>query len=393
VADIFRRRGEAYRQSHVLTRGQLKVMRDIEVCRTAVLGGHIDKCAHCGYEKAPSYNSCRNRHCPKCQCLRQAMWIEQRTRRILPTSYFHVVFTVPAELRALAFRNQRWFYDQLFATASQTLLQLGKDPHRLGATLGITAVLHTWTRALRFHPHLHSVVTAGGLSDDNGWIDADENHLFPVKVLAKLFAGKFLDALACTWRSGHLDLGGACRPLAERAGFNAFKDQLYRKPWVVYAKKPFAGPEQLFAYLGRYTHRVAISNQRLLAVDDDYVRFLTKDGQTATVTPDEFIRRFLLHVLPDGFVKIRHYGLMAPTNVNTRLELARRLLLPRHAFLPTALVIIIFAALALCGLATTRPIDWRRHLELVAGVDLSLCPRCGFGTMVQCPLSAPWDTS
>ena len=396
VADIFRQHGEAYRQNHALTSGQRKVMRAIEACRTAALGGHIDKCGHCGHEKEPSYNSCRNRHCPKCQCLRQAVWIEQRMKRVLPTNYFHVVFTVPFELRLLARRNPKWFYDQLFVAASQSLLQLGNDPDRLGAQIGFTAVLHTWTRALRFHPHLHCVVTGGGLTRDNEWVDAEENYLFPVKVLAILFRNKLLDALARAWRAGELDLRGPCQHLSEKNAFFNLKDQLYRKEWIVYAKKPFAGPQQVFSYLGRYTHRVAISNQRLLAVDDDHVCFLTKNGDTATVTPDEFIRRFLLHVLPDRFVKIRHYGLMAAANATTRLEVARQILRPSGVVIPHALAVLLLAVLVLSEIARPlRPIDWQQRLELLTGVDLSRCPICGLGTMARRPLPIPscWDTS
>jgi hypothetical protein len=374
VADIFRRHGQAYRDSHALTSEQRKVMRDIEACRTAVLGGHVDKCAECGYEKEPSYNSCRNRHCPKCQCLRQAAWVEQRMQRILPTGYFHVVFTVPAELRDLALYNRRWFFDQLFRAASQALLQLGSDPDRLGAQIGVTAVLHTWTRTLRFHPHLHCVVTGGGLSPDGKWVGADDKYLFPVEVLAILFRNKLLDALAQAWRAGHLDLQGPCRGLRDKRAFFTLKDQLYRKDWVVYAKRPFAGPQQVFSYLGRYTHRVAISNQRILSVGDDHVRFLTKDGKTTSITPEQFIQRFLLHVLPYRFVKIRHYGLMAPANAKTRLEQARQILRPSVP-VPPALALLILTVLTVSGLA--RPVDWRRHLERLTGIDLHHCPACG----------------
>jgi len=374
VADIFRQHGQAYRDSHALTSGQRRVMRDIEACRTAVLGGHVDRCAQCGHQSEPSYNSCRNRHCPKCQCLRQAAWVEQRMQRILPTSYFHVVFTVPAELRDLALYNRRWFFDQLFRAASQALLQLGRDPERLGAQIGLTAVLHTWTRSLRFHPHLHCVATGGGLSHDGTWIEADDKHLFPVKVLAILFRNKLLDALARAWRAGHLDLRGACRNLRGKHAFYTLKDQLYRKDWVVYAKRPFAGPQQVFSYLGRYTHRVAISNQRILSISDDHVRFLTKDGKSCTITPEQFVQRFLLHVLPARFVKIRHYGLMAPANATTRLEQARLILRPSVP-VPPALAILILSALTVADI--TSPRHWRQRLKHLTGIDLQRCPLCG----------------
>jgi len=228
VADIFRQYGPAYEDTHALTSQQRKVMRDIKACRTPVLGGHIDKCAHCGHQTSPSYNSCRNRHCPKCQCLRQYIWLKQRMQRILPTSYFHVVFTVPSELRPLALRNPRWFYNQLFTAASQTLLQLTKDPRRLGAQIGLTAVLHTWTRALRFHPHLHCVVTGGGLTRDGQWIDGSEKYFLPVKVLGIVLRGKFLDALARAWRAGHLDLSGPCRHLRDKGAFSPLSQGLVR---------------------------------------------------------------------------------------------------------------------------------------------------------------------
>jgi len=317
VADIFRRHGPAYRESHTLTPGQGKVLRDVIACRTSVLGGHLDVCDTCGHSE-PSYNSCRNRHCPKCQATAQARWIDQRKERILPTPYFHVVFTLPALLRPVAMRNPRVIFDLLFAAASNTLLDLGRDEERLGATLGLTAVLHTWTRELHYHPHLHTVVTGGGLAPDDGrWIAGRRRYLFPVKVLSRLFRGKFLAALRRAYRRGKLKI-------ADDADFPAMLTKLYREEWVVFAKRPFGGARHVYEYLGRYTHRVAISNQRVLAVDKDGVRFLTKNGKSVTIPPLDFIRRFLLHVLPRGYVKIRHYGLMAASNATTRLEVARQ---------------------------------------------------------------------
>jgi hypothetical protein len=317
VADVFRRHGPAYRGSHVLSPGQGKVLRDIVACRTATLGGHLDVCDTCGHAE-PSYNSCRNRHCPKCQATAQARWIEERKERILPTPYFHVVFTLPALLRPLAMRNPRVIFDLLFAAASSALLDLGRDEERLGATLGLTAVLHTWTRELHYHPHLHTVVTGGGLAPGNDrWIAGRRRYLFPVKVLSRLFRGKFLAALERAHRRGKLKI-------VDDADLPAMLTTLYREEWVVFAKRPFGGARHVYEYLGRYTHRVAISNQRLLAVDEGGVRFLTKNGKSVTVAPEEFIRRFLLHVLPKGYVKIRHYGLMAAGNATTRLEVARR---------------------------------------------------------------------
>ncbi len=384
MADIFRAHGEVYRQTHPLTPEQRRVMQDIETCRTEVLGGHLYKCDQCGHREQ-SYNSCRNRHCPKCQSLRQARWVEQRMKRVLPTPYFHVVFTLPHELGTLARGNPRLVYNLLFAAASRTLLQLGQDPERLGALLGFTAVLHTWTRDLRYHPHLHCIVTGGGLSLDlRRWVNGDPRYLFPVKVLAKLFRGKFLDGLADAYSNGELQLEGPCRPLRDKATFYALKDRLYQKDWVADARRPFAGPQQVFSYLGRYTHRVAISNQRLVSIDDHSVCFVTKNDKRVSLQHQEFIRRFLLHVLPHGFVKIRHYGLLAPANTNTRFVLARRLLSSTLNLWPPPLAILVLLALVVANLAgPQQEPDWVQHLKQLTGVDLNICPNCGTGRMVQ----------
>jgi hypothetical protein len=367
VADIFRAHGEQYRATHPLTPEQRKVMACIEVCRTEVLGGHVDLCPDCGHASDPSYNSCRNRHCPKCQALDQARWIEARSERILPVPYFHVVFTLPSELGTLALFNRRLIYGLLFTAASKTLLELGRDEDRLGALLGITAVLHTWTRDLRLHPHLHCVVTGGGLAlDGEKWVSTGGKFLFPVKVISALFRGKFIDAFKRLHRRGDIDLGPDDRLCTD---LPALFNTLFSKPWVVYAKRPFAGPEQVFAYLGRYSHRVAISNHRLQAVTDDAVTFATRDGKSATLKPDEFIRRFLLHVLPKGFAKIRHYGLLASSNVNTKLPVARRLLQPP-------------ATANNCAADEHEtPPQWQHLLEDLTGIDVTLCPRCGGSRM------------
>jgi hypothetical protein len=326
VADVFRAHGEAYRQSHALTGDQLKVMRAIERCRTDALGGHLDLCPECGLEK-PAYNSCQNRHCPKCQCLVQVRWVERRLEHILATHYFHVVFTLPAELRPLVRANRELLFGLLFATAPRALLDLGDDPKRLGGRLGITAILHTWTRELLFHPHLHCIVTGGGLAPGGEtWISCSERFLFPVRMLGALFRGKFLDGLRRLRRDGQLRCTGGSARFADDAAFNQLLDRLYRTSWVVYAKRPFAGPDQVFRYLGRYTHRVGISNQRLQAIDDNGVRFATKGSKSVTVAPLEFIRRFFAHVLPTGFTKIRHFGLHASSNVNTKLARTKELL-------------------------------------------------------------------
>jgi len=371
-------------------------MRDIVSCRTAVLGGHLDVCDAC-HDARPAYNSCRNRHCPKCQCLRQAMWVAKRMGRVLPVHHFHVVFTVPDELKPLALRNRARFFEILIAAASRTLLQLGADPDRVGALLGITVVLHSWTRALDFHPHVHCIVTGGGLSPDGTrWIFAkgDGRFLFPVDVISALFRGKLLAALTRARVRGQLDFDGACADLAQPAAFARWKDELYRKHWNVYCKPPFGGAEQVFKYLGRYTHRVGISNQRLISMHERGVTFATKDGDTVTLAPDEFIRRFLLHVLPRGFVKIRHFGLLAPGNVNGKLAVARRLLAPApDPKAPLAAVPAIAALVTLAADAGEPPPvpAWRDLFLNLTGIDLGRCRVCGRGNVVRHPLPTNWS--
>lgn len=357
------------------------------------MGGRLDVCDKCGLEQ-PVFHSCRNRHCPTCQSLSQARWIERRMQRLLPTDYFHVVFTVPDDLlNGLALRNREAFFDMLFAAASQTLLQLGADPKRLGAQLGATLVLHTWTRELKFHAHLHCIVTGGGLhADGTRWVHGRQGYLFPVQVLSKLFRGKVVAALVEARQSGQLALPTS---LAAPRAFAQLKDSLYKTKWVAYAKEPFAGPEQVFHYLGRYTHRVGLSNQRLLGLTADGVHFRTRGEATATLSPDEFIRRFVQHVLPRGFVKIRHYGLMAPSNATTKLEVARRLLEAEHPDLPA--VVGAFAAVLLLANAAKRLTgtpapgdDWRAHFERLTGIDVSRCPRCNVGRLTPHPLPLLW---
>jgi len=373
-------------------------MRDIVSCRTAVLGGHLDVCDACG-DARPAYNSCRNRHCPKCQCLRQAIWVAKRMERVLPTHHFHVVFTVPEEIKPLALRNKVRFFEILFWAASRTLLQLGLDPDRLGALLGITAILHTWSREIGFHPHLHCIVTGGGLSPDGTRFiaaDGDGDYLFPVDVIGALFRGKLMAALTRARERGQLDFGGPCADLAQPAAFAKWKDDLYRKHWNVYCKPPFGGAEHVFKYLGRYTHRVGISNQRLRTIDERGVTFATKNGDTVTLAPDEFIRRFLLHVLPRGFVKIRHFGLLAPANVNTKLAVARRLLTPApNPKAPLAAVPAIAALIALAADAGEPPPApvWRDLFFKLTGIDLGRCRVCGRGNIVRHPLPLPLSQS
>ena len=308
-------------------------MRHLIQCRTAALGGHVDACDHCGYV-AVSFNSCRNRHCPKCQGTQRAKWIEARLERLLPVEHFHVVFTLPEELNPLMLRNKRATYALLFRAAAESLTQLAADPRRLGAQIGFTAVLHTWGQNLLFHPHLHCVVTGGGLAPDGDrWISARSGYLLPVRVVSRLFRGKFLAGLQELYDAGKLDFRGSTEELGDPHAFTRLRRQLYEKEWVVYAKPPFGGVEQVFRYLGRYTHRVAISNSRLVSMDEGHVRFRYKDYATdahkvMTLAAEEFIRRFLLHVLPKRFVRIRHFGLLAGRNALTKLERARQHLGP-----------------------------------------------------------------
>ena len=332
VADILRAHGDAYRASHPVSPEQATVLRRLVACRTAALGGHVDSCDACGWVHI-SYNSCRDRHCPKCQTSRQVAWLESRLARLLPVPYFHVVFTLPEQLQPLALKNQRVVYDLLFRAASQTLLELAADPRRLGAQIGFTAVLHTWGQNLLFHPHLHCVVTGGGLSPDGQrWMAGRENYFLPVRVLGQLFRGKFLAGLKNVYQAGNLTLSGSVAHLQDPQQFRRLLATMYRQRWVIYAKPPFGGAQQVYRYLGRYTHRVAISNARLLACEQGRVTFRYKDYadnhrvKEMTLDAEEFIRRFLLHVLPRGFVRIRHYGLLAGRNVDTKLAACRQLL-------------------------------------------------------------------
>jgi hypothetical protein len=372
---------------HALDEAQRKVLRDVAACRTPVLGGRVDVCARCGDEKTV-FHSCRNRHCPTCQSLSQARWIEGRMARLLPTDYFHVVFTVPDDLLAgLAMRNRTVFFDALFAAGSQTLLQLGRDEKRLGAQLGLTAVLHTWTRDLRFHPHLHCIVMGGGLTDDGQWKSTKRDYLFPVAVLSKLFRGKMVAFLDEAYRAGELNLRGVEGFAApdEAAAWHRLKKKLFATKWVSYAKPPFAGPESVYQYLGRYTHRVGLSDHRLISATDEAVTFRTRGEETATLHPHEFLRRFLQHVLPPGFVKLRHYGLLAPGNVNTRLVTARELLERR---LPSA------APPLAAPTTTDEQSTWADLLRRLTGHDVTRCAKCG-GDIYSRPLVQPTskDTS
>lgn len=322
VARVFRRFGPDYLRRHVVSPEQGHALRHIIACRTAALGGHVDECDSCGASWR-SFNSCRDRHCPICQGAQQLRWVERRAERLVPAHHFHVVFTVPSELHAISLANRKFVYDLLFQAASDTLLELAGT--HWDAIPGITAVLHTWSRQIAYHPHLHCIVTGGGLADDGGWVAAKPNFLFPVKVLSALFRGKFMHHLVRAYEAGKLTFVGSSAHLADPDTFAQLRRTLYDHPWVVYAKRPFGGPRQVLAYLGMYTHRVAISSSRIVSIDDSAIVFKTRDGKTCTLAPDEFIRRFLLHILPKGLRKIRHYGLLAPSNVATRLAIAQDL--------------------------------------------------------------------
>ncbi|HKW68470.1 MAG TPA: IS91 family transposase [Terriglobales bacterium] len=373
LADIFRLHGAAYRAAHRLRRSQLRVMRAIEVCRTATLGGHVEQCSQCSHFRI-AYNSCRNRHCPKCQNTERARWLQRRTAELLPVPYFHVVFTLPTELATIAFYNQELVYGMLFRLAAQTLLAIAADPKHLGAEIGFFAILHTWGQNLLFHPHLHCVVPGGGLSPDrHSWISCRPGFFLPVRVLSRLFRRLFLEALQQAYQSGKLRFFGKLQPLQHPARFAAYLARARQAEWVVYAKPPFGGPQQVLAYLGRYTHRVAISNQRLLAHQHDTVTFQWKDyrrhgrqkSRVMTLAADEFIRRFLVHTLPDRFQRIRHFGLLANRYRREKLARCRQLLLhPITKLLPPS--------------AASR--------ELTANFACSSelrCPRCGASLVVH----------
>lgn len=364
LADIFRQYGPAYRQAHKLLPHQHKLMRAIETCRTPALGGTLEWCDHCQYRHI-RYRSCRNRHCPKCQGLARQKWLAARSAELLPVVYFHVVFTVPDQLAAIGFYNQRLFYDLLFQLTSETLLRIARDPQRLGVELGFFAVLHTWGQNLHFHPHLHCVVPGGGLSAGRRrWIHARRRYFLPVRVLSRFFRRRFLEELEKFYAAGRLGFFGDLEALRDPAAFARYLAPLRQAEWVVYAKPPFGGPQQVLAYLGRYTHRVAISNQRLRTLDNGQVSFDWKDYRAApqhqyqhmTVSAEEFIRRFLQHALPPGFQRIRYYGYLTNCHPARLLPLCRQLLIAAPSARPNL---------------TVTPI---RALPVSA---TPLCPLCG----------------
>ena len=379
VADVFRRYGNAYRERHdaALPTAQRRVMTAIERCRTAALGGHVDQCDQCGHQRI-SYNSCRNRHCPKCQSLARAEWLEDRRAEILDTQYFHVVFTVPEEIAVIAYQNKEVVYGILFRMAAETLRTIAADPRHLGAGIGFFTVLHTWGQNLLHHPHLHCVVTGGGLSPDGSrWIACRTGFFLPVKVLSRLFRRLFVEALEKAFDTGELQFFAALASLRDRDVFRRHLAPVRQADWVVYAKPPFAGPDQVLDYVGRYTHRVALSNDRLLDIEDGKVCFRWKDyrqnsrRKTMTLDAEEFIRRFLLHVLPDRFQRIRYYGLLGNRHRGEKLARCR----------------------ALLGMPGPEPDDtvkdYRDRCEELTGVSLWECPVCRHGRMIQVEVLEP----
>ena len=335
VADLIRAAGDAFieRNRHWLRWKHVKVLRAIARCRTAALGGHLDECTRCGHRAPISYNSCRDRHCPKCQTAARDRWIAARRQELLPTRYLHVVFTLPSRLAPLVLQNKKVLYGLLFRTSAETLLEVARDPQHLGAEIGFFSVLHTWSQQLNIHPHVHCVVPAGGLSlDHTRWVRSRDNYFLPKRVLRKVFRGKFVDALDQAFQNGQLRFEGDLKLLAQPKIFAAWLRPLYRQPWVVYLKRPFGGPEYVLHYLGRYTHRVAISNHRLVSLTDGQVTFRWRDSahhneqKLLPLSLNEFLCRFLLHILPKGFVRIRNFGFLANRKRATLLPICFQLL-------------------------------------------------------------------
>lgn len=374
VADIFRRYGVEYRQVYRATMSpdQRRVLRAIELCRTAALGGHKDRCDRCGHERI-SYDSCRNRHCPKCQSLAKAKWLQARQAELLPVEYFHVVFTVPDLLAPVALQNKRVVYGILFRAASETLRTIAADPKHLGAKIGFLAVLHTWGQNLMHHPHLHCVVPGGGVSaDGRRWVPCRRGFFLPVRLLSRMFRGKFLAFLKQAFEQGKLQFHGKLTKLADPQAFREFLRITRKTDWVVYSRPPFGGPAQVLSYLGRYTHRVAISNHRLVQLQDGKVTFRWKDyshrnrQRLMTLDANEFIRRFLLHVLPSGFMRLRHYGFLGNRDRAQKLAQCRALLHQSDVIDP----------------ALQESQHWQARYEALTGDSLTVCPVCQEGRMI-----------
>ena len=378
VADVFRQYGNDFldRYGKIISYEQRRVLQDVTACRTAALGGHVEQCDQCGHQQI-AYNSCRNRHCPKCQAKAAADWMEAREAELLPVEYFHVVFTLPATLGPIALQNPRVVYGLLFRAAAETLQQVAADPNHLGAEIGFLAVLHTWGQNLQHHPHVHCIVPGGGLSPDaSQWVACRPQFFLPVRVLSRVFRGKFLALLRAAFDQGRLAFHGELSHLADPREFQRRLADSARTEWVVYAKPPFGGPQQVLKYLARYTHRVAISNRRLVVLENGQVTFRWKDyahgskQKTMTLTAIEFIRRFLLHVVPLGFVRIRHYGFLANRVCREKLELCRTLL---AAITPTVAV---------------EPVPEPKATN-EARPEPHTCPACGQGRMVIVEILRP----
>ncbi|MBC8391180.1 MAG: IS91 family transposase [Deltaproteobacteria bacterium] len=375
VADVFRKYGESFLQKYgaATSPEQRRVMHAIEICRTESLGGHVDSCDDCGHQVI-SYNSCRNRHCPKCQSLAKAKWLEDRQSEVLPVEYYHVVFTMPDSLAAIALQNKQVVYNILFKTAAKTLLTIAADPKHLGAKIGFAAILHTWGQNLMHHPHLHCVVPGGGLAaHEEKWISCRSGFFLPVKVLSRLFRRLFLDSLKQAFQNGELDFYGKNQPLANPPAFYRLIAACREMEWVVYAKPPFGGPERVLNYLARYTHRIAISNHRLVSMKDGKVTFNLKNyknagkKETLTLDAEEFIRRFLLHVLPNQFMKIRYYGFLANCHRTEKIQLCRRLLDCHEMVMDEK----------------NDPQDWAERFKALTGKDPFQCPKCGHGRLIR----------
>jgi predicted Zn-ribbon and HTH transcriptional regulator len=388
VADIVRAHGEEFRQAHAasLSPAQKRVLRAIATCRTAALGGHLERCDECGHERN-AYNSCGNRHCPKCQSMARAEWLEKRQADLLPVEYFHIVFTLPEPLAALGLQNKRQMYDLLFRATAETLQSIAADPKRLGARIGFFCILHSWGQTLMAHPHLHCVVPGGGISlDGRRWVACRPGFFLHVHVLSRRFRRLYLQYLEQRYATGKLRFDGQLQPLSQAQTFTRYLASLRKTEWVVYCKPPFGGPERVLNYLGRYTHRVAISNNRLKELKDGQVTFAYKDykheqrQKLMTLPVDEFLRRFLLHVLPDGFQRIRHYGLLANRYRTQNLARCRELLVASEP-------------------ALQKQLDYRERYRQLTGQDLLQCPRCKKGRMVRITVLAPvsitmgWDSS
>ena len=362
VQDIFQRYGEGYRTHHKLTLDQHKAMSSIQKCRTSQLGGHKEVCDSCGNTRI-AYNSCRNRHCPKCQALAKERWIENQKENLLDIGYFHVVFTIPDTLNSVTYQNQRTIYNLMFKVVAETLNELASDKKYLGAKIGFTSVMHTWGQALMHHPHMHCVVPGGGLSSIGKWVNSRKKFFIPVKVLSRKFRGKFLYHLKQLYDLNKLEFHGSQTYLSDDKEFEKLLSTLYNKEWVVYCKPPFKNAACVVEYLGRYTHRVAISNKRIINIEKDTVSFKWRDykdnskQKVMTLSAEEFIRRFLIHILPSGFMKIRHYGLLGNRNKTTKLKLCKQL---------------THTPLLIREKASTLQL-----IQKLIGRDLSKCPNCG----------------